>query len=150
MYGEKTVNTKYYQQNDIKIKAISGGSNHGLTLSSKGIVYSFGDKCGKGDTKGSFGDSGNFVSTPCKVDIDNNIVNIVCGGDHSLILSKNNQLFVFGYNTYRQCSVILPASNILYPKKFDKIKELGKNYFIDEIYALYNDTIFVCSPFTFK
>eukprot|EP01087_Luapelamoeba_hula_P003141 TRINITY_DN1295_c0_g2_i11.p1 TRINITY_DN1295_c0_g2~~TRINITY_DN1295_c0_g2_i11.p1 ORF type:complete len:1352 (+),score=256.35 TRINITY_DN1295_c0_g2_i11:242-4057(+) len=80
-----------------EITQISCGNAHSVALSSTKIVYSWGvglnGRLGHGDTKNV------LVPTPIDFVTPNlDIVNVECGGMHTLLLSKNGQVYSFGSN----------------------------------------------------
>ena len=97
----------------IKIDKIAAGDNFVLCLSIKGKVYAFGE-CLKFTSFRSY-----------LINIDDEIQYIFCGGYHSLLLSKNNELYVFGDNKYNQCSNIIKNEEIpiFTPYKFMQFME---------------------------
>ena len=46
-----------------------------------------------------------------------------------------------------QCSNIIIDDPISIPHKFDKVKELGYEYYIDEMYGLCDETILIINQF---
>ena len=90
----------------VRVREVAAGGIHSLLLSEAGHLYSWGN--------GSCGQLGHadlevaiekrlshprrvesLASTPC--------VQIACGGDHSLCLSADGEVFAFGRSTYGQC-----------------------------------------------
>jgi alpha-tubulin suppressor-like RCC1 family protein len=91
------------------IISVSAGVHFSLALAADGTLYSFGD-----NAYGQLGDSSNVIkTTPVKVvkgdyigkshlgdDINNPIIKISAGRDHSLLLAANGNVFSFGRNDY--------------------------------------------------
>ena len=85
-----------------KIVAMCGGMHHSLTLSSTGVMYTF----GRGDS-GQLGSSeipckraGDYHSLPIHPTLPSNdivIKQINCGGNHNLALTDKNELYTWGY-----------------------------------------------------
>ena len=97
---------EYFIKNNIKIKNVSCGGYHTIVITETGEeLFSFG--------KGIFGQLGHGKaedsSTPQKVVFKQkqnlkyensekiNIIDVKCGGEHSLFLSSNNNLYVCGH-----------------------------------------------------
>eukprot|EP01130_Rhizamoeba_saxonica_P000173 TRINITY_DN10170_c0_g1_i1.p1 TRINITY_DN10170_c0_g1~~TRINITY_DN10170_c0_g1_i1.p1 ORF type:complete len:1458 (+),score=309.36 TRINITY_DN10170_c0_g1_i1:148-4374(+) len=86
--------TKSQISQTIRIKKISAGMNHVLAISDNGEVYSWG--------KNNFGQLGlghnETMYNPEKVEYLSGvyIVDIACGGEHSLALDDNNNLWSWG------------------------------------------------------
>jgi hypothetical protein len=87
----------------IEIKEGCCGGHHSLLLSHDGNVYSFGwneyGELGLGIQK-----KNKFTPTLISYFRDNKIEikQISCGGDHSLVLSKNGEVYSFGWGEYGQ------------------------------------------------
>ena len=103
---DKPKKVEYFIKNNIKIKKVSCGGYHTMAISENNEdVYSFG--------KGIFGQLGYGIpentSKPKKVIFEPkqnlkyeksekiNIIDIKCGGEHSLFLSSNNNLYACGH-----------------------------------------------------
>src|SRR5436853_7110648 len=85
---------------------ISAGGSHSIVLDNNGKVYSFGiNNCGQLGL-GNFGSK----NVPTLIERLNNIIQVSTGcglsisshSGHSLTLSNNGQIYVFGYNNYGQ------------------------------------------------
>ena len=102
---------EFFTKNNIKIKKVTCGGYHTIVLGENNEdIYSFG--------KGIFGQLGygqpENSSKPKKVLFNKkqnikyenneniNIIDIKCGGEHSLFLSSNNHLYVCGHGYYGQ------------------------------------------------
>lgn len=72
---------------------------HSLTISSEGDVYSFGT-----NSHGQLGITSNIKSKkmPQKIEKLNNIIQTSCGNLHSLALTKDGDIYSFGFNNYGQ------------------------------------------------
>ena len=103
---DKPKKVEYFIKNNIKIKKVSCGGYHTVVISENNEdIYSFG--------KGIFGQLGYGISEntskPKKVIFEPkqnskyeksekiNIIDIKCGGEHSLFLSSNNNLYACGH-----------------------------------------------------
>ena len=85
-----------------KFTQISAGYFHSLALGSDGNVYSWGD-----NSKGQLGRSisGTQDSTPGKVNLPAGVrrfTQVIAGGDHSLAMGSDGNLYSWGYNTNGQ------------------------------------------------
>jgi alpha-tubulin suppressor-like RCC1 family protein len=104
----------FFKENNIKIKYISSGSIHNIVITNSGLLYSFG--CSKG---GQLGIDENTllklyssnkikddfsISTPTKIqNLENfQIKKVVCGEAHSIALTENGKVFVWGLGSYGQ------------------------------------------------
>jgi tRNA A-37 threonylcarbamoyl transferase component Bud32 len=95
----KSMPTKLKALSDIKIKMISCGYNHSMALSENGCVYSWGynkyGQLGIGNRKNS--------NTPKQIEMKDIIIDkILCGKNHSLLLTNNGVIYAFGHNFYGQ------------------------------------------------
>jgi alpha-tubulin suppressor-like RCC1 family protein len=118
---------------------ISGGESHSaiLTLTSKVYVYG----------KNYFGQLGlghnNYVYHPTKIDFLDKIKisKVVCGGDHTLALSEDNNIYSWGLNMFGQLGVgdyivrKQPVKLDLVSKKSDNLSILSKNEDLIDIAA---------------
>ena len=133
----------FFKKNNIKIKSIAGGAFHYLFLSLSVDLYSFGSnghgECGKGERSGRY----DVVDIPYKIKFDDKfkIIKILCGSACSFALSSTNELFMWG-QIYLNKKF---RSYFLSPHKFDKVSQLGKEYIIDDIYAVNKNVILLLS-----
>ena len=136
---------EYFKENNINIINVKAGASFVLCLTDKNTVYSFGTnwtgQCGYNTERD------NDKMQPYNIDVDVDIIDIICGGHHSILLTKQNNIYTFGYNKYNQCSSICTARAIFVPHMSDKVNELGNDYFITKIYALYYETIYIIDYF---
>ena len=102
---QKPKKVEYFIKNNLKIKKVSCGGYHTIVISDTDELFSFGKgiygQCGYGQQEN--------ISTPKKVYFNENqnlkyendknikISDIKCGGEHSLFLSSNNNLYVCGH-----------------------------------------------------
>jgi hypothetical protein len=96
----------------VKFVNISGGTNHLAAISTGGKCYTWGlsqnGRLGHGDKNKCTDD---IVSHPKQVDyfstinLQCNLVKVVCGGAHTSVLSEDGRLFSFGWNEYYQCGI---------------------------------------------
>eukprot|EP01084_Bolivina_argentea_P254331 427549_1 len=123
------------------------GARHCLFLDCDGNVYTVGtdNSCGqrgfKRDKNKIIGKNEQYL-----IDVNDIIIDISCGGDHSIVLTEKNNLFFWGFNGFGQCSSI-SDHYIWEPQLFNKRKELGAKYFIEKVICLHNETIIVIDPF---
>jgi hypothetical protein len=82
-------------RNNIEIVKISSGETHVLVLYKDGLVFSFGDTINNNTNKKGYSTNTIFLN---KIDIVNNefITNIYCSYNNSILLTKNNDVYVFG------------------------------------------------------
>lgn len=151
--------TIYTELSHVKIKEISCNKTCALFLTTNGQMYSMG--------KGLHGElgQGEFVvysSSPSRIEGFNNIKQIACGYNHSLCLTTDNTLYVWGIGNYNglKCSsdkftptildivdygdAIETTLNILYNLITDYEQYEKKKKICTQIYAKYNQTIAVC------
>ncbi|EGC37225.1 hypothetical protein DICPUDRAFT_17436, partial [Dictyostelium purpureum] len=110
------------------IKKVCSGSDHSLVLNKDGTVYSWGH--------GYFGATGlgkkDNVATPTKIqfnkELENKLVlDIACGGYHSLILTSDNEIYSFGWGEYGQLGHSEnDTKNYYSPKKIESINSSTK------------------------
>ena len=90
---------------DVKITKVACGDFHSVALTTEGKLYSWGGggnffnrgQCGHGNNKDS--ESPEIIrSLEKKI-----IVNLVCGGYHTLALSSDNELYAWGSGLYGEC-----------------------------------------------
>ena len=102
---QKPKKVEYFIKHNLKVKKVSCGGYHTIVISDSDELFSFGKgiygQCGYGQQEN--------ISTPKKVYFNENqnlryekdknikITDIKCGGDHSLFLSSNNNLYVCGH-----------------------------------------------------
>jgi alpha-tubulin suppressor-like RCC1 family protein len=82
------------------VTAVAAGSAHALALTSTGQVYAWG-----ADLFGQLGDGTNAatdVPTPIDAPPGVTFTAVSAGGDHSLALASNGQVYAWGANTYGQ------------------------------------------------
>lgn len=94
------------QNDDNKeIKKVAAGRAHSIALSKSNILYTFGNnsygQCGRGIVEGEVFHSSQMVH---HVDVktiigdDDNVKDIVCGLDHSLLLTEKGNVYTCGWN----------------------------------------------------
>ena len=71
------------------------------------------------------------------------IEKVACGDNHTVLLTKDNRIFTFGYNRWNQCSTIKKDDTIGLPLWFSKELELGvsEDSVVTDIIALNNGTL---------
>ena len=146
----------FFKENNIKIKYISSGSIHNIVITNSGLLYSFG--CSKG---GQLGIDENTllklyssnkikddfsISTPTKIqNLENfQIKKVVCGEAHSIALTENGKVFVWGLGSYGQLGLGFSDENyeigtgLNSSRRFVPI-ELTNDYFKNDINDLINN-----------
>jgi alpha-tubulin suppressor-like RCC1 family protein len=79
-----------------RIKAISCGFLHSMTLTESGNVYGWGD-----NQDGKLGyKKGERFNSPKLIIVNAAIDKISCGFEHSILLSKDGELYVLGYKNW--------------------------------------------------
>jgi alpha-tubulin suppressor-like RCC1 family protein len=138
-YQYDLVPTKVNGFNDEKVVMISCGWSHSMALTEGGHVFSWGS-----NYFGQLGQNkllsflGNIQNKPKFLEIKNSskinviFVKIICGLRHSLLLSKDGNIYAFGNNTYKQLGT----------KRRDNYKIESKEKFTD-IATHYNYNISV-------
>jgi alpha-tubulin suppressor-like RCC1 family protein/thiamine kinase-like enzyme len=109
--------------NEQRIRAISCGSQHSLVLTESGIVYSWGfnssGQLGIGNNKNSF--------KPMLIERNEVLFECIsCGSNISLLLSKEKDIYVFGFNIGGQLGTgenwdILTPKKLIHSNKFIEI-----------------------------
>jgi len=110
--------------NNEKVKSIGCGFGHSMALTETGNVYSWGrSHCGQLGHRNS---KSLLTNIPKLIKINEIVEKISCGSEHSLLLSRNQDIYVFGSNELGQ----LGDETI---KKLRKIpsKLYDRNKFID-------------------
>lgn len=81
--------------------AISCGQSHYFVLTSKRTVYSWGD-----NSCGQLGyNSGMYICSPVKVDINQRIRYISCGSFHTVLVTDQDRVYGCGSNEFKQLGV---------------------------------------------
>jgi len=111
-----------------KVEAISCGSNHSLALTENGCVYSWGY-----NRYGQLGlNSENFKENkPQRIEIDVKIKKICCGLGYSLLLSREGDIYVFGWNKDGQLGLETEGKKQLTPTKMnfsEKFTQIAAHY----------------------
>ena len=145
----------FFKENNIKIKYISSGSIHNIVIANSGTLYSFG--CSKG---GQLGIDENTllklyssnkikddfsISTPTLIkNLESfQIKKVVCGEAHSIALTENGKVFVWGLGSYGQLGLGFSDENyeigtgLNSSRRFVPI-ELTNDYFKNDINDLIN------------
>eukprot|EP01084_Bolivina_argentea_P132671 234128_1 len=153
----KTVYTptyhKYFKDKSIKIKQISSGQNHSLSIDMDRKCYMFGNniyhQCGHSTLNKCF--------VPFLINENNNAVFVIsgnCGANHTVLLSQKNNVMTFGKvwshtgssqnirphtGSFSEYS-LEPEFGMLAKGKFSKIG-VDENQMIEGVLALYEDTL---------
>ena len=97
---------EYFIKNNIKIKKVSCGGYHTIVISENDEeVYSFGKgifgQCGYGQSEDTSNPKKVIFNKKQNIQYENNenikIIDIKCGGEHSLFLSSNNNVYACGH-----------------------------------------------------
>jgi regulator of chromosome condensation len=85
----------------VGIASLKGGMHHSLVLSSAGGLFAFGrsDSGQLGSNQGSIDAAGDFSALPIKPLLPSHVVvtGIDCGGNHNLALTKQGEVYSWGY-----------------------------------------------------
>jgi len=86
--------------NEHNVVAVATGRQHGLLLTDDGVVFACGEnksgQCGVGNKKET-------LTNPQRIDYAGSaIIKIACGGDFSLILNEDGEVYSFGLPEYGQ------------------------------------------------
>lgn len=111
----------YFGHNAIKVRDISCGGNHCLSVSQGGVVYSWGlnedGQCG-------FPTSTKQINHPRMVDLSGFRCHVVAaGGKHSLCVSADGEVIAFGNNSYGQCGIEGDFTQVT-PSKVKDVKKI--------------------------
>jgi alpha-tubulin suppressor-like RCC1 family protein len=110
------------------IVAISCGNWHSLALTEIGTVYSWGSNRSNqlGVCHNKLIDT---LNEPHKISNENNLIfnKLCCGSSHSLILSKNEELYTFGQNFYGQLGIGTRDSKSVPTICLKNIKEIASS-----------------------
>uniref|UniRef100_A0A336M063 CSON013515 protein n=1 Tax=Culicoides sonorensis TaxID=179676 RepID=A0A336M063_CULSO len=124
------------------IVQISGGGGHTLTLSKDGKVYSAG-----WNTKGQLGiNSINETSEFNQVNTEepHRFRKVVCGWDISALISKENDIFMFGNNQYEQFGLKLPTNSDI-PVKINLSEVFDNEKVLDISFGLRHTSVLLAS-----
>ena len=134
----------YFKENYIKIKDISCGFQHNLALDLNGNVWSWGYN---GEGQCGHYQKGYILEPRIIKNVRNlKIVNIGCGGAHSFVEDENKGFYLFGDNSFNECSLMdngTAKNNVILPQcvndRFEKLT-LGKQ--IENVFLGSLNTIF--------
>ena len=114
------------------IKQISCGQNHTFILKKDGSIYSCGNnyygQLGLNDT------TDRNIFTKVTTNVNNDVKQIVCDGNHTFILKKDGSLWACGYNTYGQLG--LGTSNTTANNPFAQVATNVKQVSCSSEYAV--------------
>jgi hypothetical protein len=110
---------------------ISCGSEHSMALNSSGRVFSWGlNKCGQLGT----GDTNNSNEPkPISISVEILFEKISCGAEHSLLLSREGDVYVFGRNNSEELGNMLIPMKI---KTMNKFMNVISHHYFNISYAL--------------
>lgn len=118
-----------------KITSISSGTSHLAVISSENECFTWGltqdGRLGHGKVEDSE-DSVDFIEKSPKrieyfVDYRIRTIQVFCGGAHTCVITKDGEVYSFGWNIYGQCGVSPDNNNLYSPIKVD-VKE---RYIVD-------------------
>ena len=140
----KSIPTNILVSNTASIKQVSAGASFVCILLDNGEIYCWGsnalNQCGKKETSEK-----EIVESPTIVEGVKDVVEISCGGDHTLCLTKNGTVIVFGSNQYGQLGlgkevVSSTPTELPLPVKIRKIAAgLNHSLLLGE-----NNTVYCC------
>ena len=119
--NDNIIKTEFDSHYIIKVAA---GDNHTLFLDNTGFVYSCGDN--------KYGQCGQplgilSLNKPTLIDRIQDVKDIQCGANHSIVLHNNGKITLFGDNTYGQCG-------------YKQVVEYNKEY--SSIFRYENENVF--------
>eukprot|EP01084_Bolivina_argentea_P003716 7008_1 len=136
--------------NNVNVTKIVAGHTHIMCLTERNVVYSVGNneygQIGNGTQLIPIDEYDNekcFVKEAYCIKLNENIIDIECGGLHSMLLSERNNLYTFGNNLWTQCSRIKRAHKILLPYLCNKVNEFGGNCWIQRMIGCMYETILI-------
>lgn len=110
------------------VRTVSAGSNHSLLATEDGSLYSFGYN---GDSQLGFGPIKTSSSKPTLVSDISDVVQVVAGSQHSLILTKSGDVYVFGKGQFGQLGLGKDKTSVDVPTKINslpKMKAISTTY----------------------
>ena len=120
-------------ENNIAISQIACGGDHTMFLTNDGDVYGVGNN---GSYQLGYSIAGS-QSTPRHLNwfSDNLIVisQIACGGNHTMFLTDDGNVYGIGYNSHYQLGYSISRSNQLTPRYLSWFREGGNNITISQI-----------------
>jgi len=131
------------------IESISSGNSHSICINDNGYLWLFGrnqfGQLGTGDI--TEWDEGVFIPHLFQslTEFEHTLISSAsCGLNHTIVLSKKNEIYGFGENYYNQCSTKISKPQIKYPTLITK-EEIGidNNCFIKRIIAGYETSIII-------
>lgn len=131
------------------IESISSGNSHSICINNNGYLWLFGrNQFGQLGT-GNITEWDEGVFKPhlfqSLTDFENILISSAsCGLNHTIVLSKKNEIYAFGENYYNQCSTKISKPQIKYPTLITK-EEIGidEDCFIKRVIAGYETTIII-------
>ena len=153
-----------FEEKGLLFRDVSGGQAHAAAITMDDKVYLWGNnehgKCGV-DCGGEYGPGYNeWVKTPNLLvfeDGDERVEQVGCGCEHTILLTKSNNIYGLGQNCYNHNMLVWSNfvkhgyyGGIWKPYLLDKEKEFGidKSEWISAIYAINrNATIVIVDPF---
>ena len=94
--------------------AVAAGGNHSLAINSQGELWSWGSN-GFGQT--GFGTTSGNTLVPTRVGTASNWTAVSAGGNHSLAVNSNGELFVWGSNWSGATGLGITSGNTLVPTR---------------------------------
>lgn len=137
-YLLKTPTEVKFKQSRVQVEDLVCGEGFTLALTTKCEVYGWGmndfGQLGKEDTSIN-------LFEPTKISIPNQIVRISCGLKHCVVISEDNQIYVWGQNSYGQLGLKTQDNYSFIPTKLESFTRAG----VVDLKAGYNHTIALSS-----
>ena len=130
----------FFSERGIAVAHISAGSWHSIVMDDQGVCWGFGSA-----NHGRLGFKSSSGALPTKIEIPKHTVRgISCGGWHSALLTEANEVFRFGFNGTKACSVRC-AQEEVYPPYHVGRDEIGidAECVISRVIAGYQSTLIV-------
>ena len=89
---------------------------------------------------------GDGESTPHRLHTKHVFVDVACGTEHNVLLTKTNEIVTFGNNAQRQCSTVHgTTSKVLSPLTLSKKDEFGisESHYVEQVLCLERGSLFV-------
>eukprot|EP01084_Bolivina_argentea_P254337 427564_1 len=137
---------KYFVDIGAKVSAISAGEFHSVCVTSDGKCITFGHNYFGNLGNGNISEWGVGNTIPQLLDIDEFVIDSACGGNHTLLLTKSNDIMSFGNNLLNQCSTVNNNKRIMKPYMLLKDKEFSCVFkpgydFVEKIICLKDESL---------
>lgn len=140
----------YFTKNSIRITAVHCGFDFSMCLDDRGKCHLFGS-----NETGQIGNGSDLqysVCTPYLLELSKRVCSASLGSYHLAVLDEDNNIWTFGSNSAKQCSVLSdPDRNIVRPYLLSK-REIGiKNgLFVHRVIASHSTTLIIVSNVLFS